>query len=210
MTNDQLLLSEKIALLALATFVTEAANPDIKERYNFTIEKNIREQLEKQGFITVHQSARPGRPYVHELTDLGWRRCREELAADAPKGAEKAHRIMYGINKVFSEYMKRANATIADVFVLPGQPSATVEERIRLSYRALTGEAGAFVSLTRLRSALGEVPRVEVDRALHQLALHPDVRLMPEANQKTLSDADRTAALHIGGEDKHLLSIKIS
>jgi hypothetical protein len=34
-----------------------------------------------------------------------------------------------------------------------------------------------------------------------------DVNLVPESNQKILSDLDRRSAVRIGGQDKHLLSI---
>jgi hypothetical protein len=67
---------------------------------------------------------------------------------------------------------------------------------------------GAWVSLTRLRDALSLLSRQEVDDALLRLDLQPATYLIPEANQKTLSAADREAAIHIGGEDKHLLSIE--
>ena len=35
----------------------------------------------------------------------------------------------------------------------------------------------------------------------------PDVQLMGELNQRTLSDEDRRAAVDIGGEPRHLLRI---
>ncbi len=35
----------------------------------------------------------------------------------------------------------------------------------------------------------------------------PDVNLIPESNQKALEARDREAAVSIGNQDKHLLSI---
>jgi hypothetical protein len=41
------------------------------------------------------------------------------------------------------------------------------------------------------------------------LALHrdPAVSLIPEENQKTLTDADRAAAIRIGNKDVHVMMI---
>jgi len=214
MANDHLSIPEKAALLALMTFVKEASNPDLDERYGFKIEKKVREDLEKRGYITADQSG-PRGAFVHELTDPGWRQCRVELAAAAPKGAHKAYRLLYGVLRCLDAHMIRSRLEMADVF-LPGDdqsgtrpPEATdVDERIRTTYEVLAAEPGAWVSLTRLRAALSEIPRGDIDEALLRLDLRPRVYITAEANQRVLSDADRAAAIRIGGENKHLLSIE--
>ena len=63
------------------------------------------------------------------------------------------------------------------------------------------------MSLTRLRPLLADVPRVEVDAALRRMNRMPDVNLVPESNQKTLTPRDREAAVTIGDQDKHLREI---
>lgn len=90
----------------------------------------------------------------------------------------------------------------------PG-PVATgdVEARIRSAYAQLAREPGSWVALADVRSRLDGVPRAEVDRVLRRMNRLPDVNLVPESNQKTLSAQDRAAAVNIGDQDKHLLSI---
>jgi hypothetical protein len=63
-------------------------------------------------------------------------------------------------------------------------------------------------SLTRLRTALADTPRAELDAALQTLNRAPGVSLIPEENQKVLTAADRDAAIVIGDHAKHLLAIE--
>jgi hypothetical protein len=57
--------------------------------------------------------------------------------------------------------------------------------------------------LRRLRERLADVPRADVDAALRRLAVQPDVYLEREMNQKTLTAADRAAAIQSGRDAKH-------
>jgi hypothetical protein len=84
---------------------------------------------------------------------------------------------------------------------------ADLESRIRSAYTKLAAAPGAWVSLTRLRPLLDDVPRQYVDEALILIERSPDVTLVPESNQKTLTQQDREAAVIIGGQNKHLLWI---
>ena len=47
-----------------------------------------------------------------------------------------------------------------------------------------------------------------MDAALAALFTAQRINLIPQSNQRALSDADRDAALRIGGECKHLISIE--
>jgi hypothetical protein len=207
-------LPEKSALLALMMFVEEASNTDIREQYGFTIDKKVRDQLLGSGLITARKAKELRGAFVHELTEAGWKQCREELAAETPKGAQKGYRLLYGLARTLDRHLTRSRLEMADVFVPPGSAKDPAAPRaadpgaeIRSAYDALVSRPGAWVSLTRLRAALPHLSRDEVDEALVRLTAEPWAYLIPEANQKTLSDADREAAIHVGGEDKHLLSI---
>lgn len=89
------------------------------------------------------------------------------------------------------------------------------DDRIRHAYRHLIhdlgGQTGDFVSLTDLRPYIGG-HREHVDEALRRMGRgnYPDrgVQLIPEANQKTLSQADRDAAVILGDRPNHCLSIR--
>lgn len=63
------------------------------------------------------------------------------------------------------------------------------------------------MGLAGLREQLADVPRAQVDETLTRMERLPDVNLVPESNQKTLTPADREAAVLIGGQRKHLLWI---
>jgi hypothetical protein len=214
MTNVSLSLPERSALLALMTFVDKASNPDIQARYNFTIDKKVRERLAGADLIIAYQAKDLRGAFVHELTEEGWRHCRGELTAEVPKGAQKSYRLLYGVLQCLNAFMIRSRLEMADVFVPNGVPenspppsTGDVEEQIQSAYDSLVSRPGGWISLTRLRGALSQVSRQDVDEALMRLDLQPQIYLIPEANQKTLTAADRKAAIHIGGEDKHLLSI---
>ncbi|MEV4526463.1 hypothetical protein [Streptosporangium sp. NPDC049304] len=100
-------------------------------------------------------------------------------------------------------------AASADTPAVPPVSAAPdVEQRIRAAYRELATRPDAWVSLTKLRPLLGEVPRVTVDETLIRMNRMPDVNIVPEANQKALSKEDRDAAVTIGEQEKHLLWIE--
>lgn len=89
-----------------------------------------------------------------------------------------------------------------------GQATA---ENVRAAYHGLAASPGEWVSLTRLRAELAArgIPRAEQDDAIRELARTNDVNLVPENNQKTLTDADRAASIRFGGQDKHLIAVGV-
>lgn len=209
MSDPQLSLQERSALLALMTLTREASNAGLTEELGITIDKKARERLVELGYISAWQTGRY-RAWMHELTDEGWRRCGDELGSPAPKGAPKPTRLQYALTRRFAAFMARSDLRVADIFVLedePAVPAVDVAGRIRAAYAALAAEPGSWVSLTRLRHAVADIPRADLDAVLLRLVLEPEVRLNPEFNQKTLTAADRAAALHTGGEDVHLISV---
>jgi hypothetical protein len=66
---------------------------------------------------------------------------------------------------------------------------------------------GGWVSLTRLRERLRDVPRAELDAALRQMYRSQRVNLIPQSNQRALTQQDRDAAFYIGAEHKHHIYI---
>jgi hypothetical protein len=209
MADVLLSIPESSALLALMTFVAEASNTDIRERYGFTIDKKVREQLVASGFLVARKAVR--NTYVHELTEKGWARCREELAAPAPDRAQRGYRILYGVLQCLDRYLSASGLTMADFVAPQAGPDLddhSVDDRLHVAYDSLAARPGAWVGLAGLRAALPGVSRQAFDAALLRLDVKPHVYLIPEANQKALTDADRRAAIHVGGEDKHLLSIR--
>ncbi|MFC4122027.1 helix-turn-helix domain-containing protein [Nonomuraea zeae] len=64
-----------------------------------------------------------------------------------------------------------------------------------------------WCSLTDLRKHLTDYPRQLVDETLVRMERTPDVNIVPEANQKTLTEEDWEAAVSLGGQRKHLFCI---
>ncbi|MGV8873993.1 MAG: hypothetical protein ACOH2Q_15785 [Rhodococcus sp. (in: high G+C Gram-positive bacteria)] len=83
-----------------------------------------------------------------------------------------------------------------------------IEASIRTAYARLAREPGSTVRLSRLRNELQDIPRTDLDDALARLRRADDVSLIPEENQKTLTDEERAAAVVVGNQQNHLLSIE--
>jgi hypothetical protein len=84
----------------------------------------------------------------------------------------------------------------------------STEDRIRSAYRIMSDfTPGTWVSLVHIRLYIQDLPREEQDAALRRLERCPDVNLVPESNQKTLTKERREAAVVIGMQDKHLIWI---
>ncbi len=90
-----------------------------------------------------------------------------------------------------------------------GRGDVEVTARIRAAYAELAAEPGAWVSLARLRPLLDGFARAEVDAALKGMIHLPEVSIVPENNQKVLTPEARAAAVTIGEQDKHLISIGV-
>jgi hypothetical protein len=218
MTDTQLSLPERATLIALMTIVGEASNKDLHDRYGFTLVGKDRLHLAECGYVSTRKGVElPGRPFVHELTELGWSRARQELAATPPPRATKPYRLLYGLANAFDRFLTGSHLTLADVFsadevehaeVVEAQVAA--ETRIRAAYGELADKPGAPVRLLPLREHLADLPAPEFDAALLRLIQEPGVFLEPEPKLRSLTEADRKAAVRVGGEVKHLLSIEPS
>lgn len=79
--------------------------------------------------------------------------------------------------------------------------------RVRDAYRELTSRPGELASLARLREKLSDVPRADLDRVLRDMDRRREIQLDPDPNRKALPAEAHAAAVRIGGEDKHLISI---
>jgi len=219
MSEQKLSLPEFTALVVLAVEAGEISNTDLKERFGLTIEKKSRLKLNE---LKLVDSWKQGRTYVHVLTDRGWARLADDLSAGSvptlPGSAGSIARALLGWLPL---YLKHSDQRLADIFQPydnPGSsdgmapPSAPeepeeLEARIRAAYAELAPRQGSWVGLARLRPLLGDVPRGQVDEALTRMERLPDVNIVPESNQKTLTPGDREAGVIIGGQEKHLLWI---
>jgi hypothetical protein len=215
-SHDELTARQRAVLFALLGEARQVANPELKELIGVPLDGAERRQLNDRKLV---ESTKVGRAFAHELSDAGWRWCAQELAA-APSGRgsslERAHYLVFG---VFARYLNAAGLSLADI-VRPASERASEDAsqeaggsadpaaRIEAGYRSLAAGPGVFVSLRELRLRLSDLPRPDLDAALAALFTAQRINLIPQSNQRALADADRQAALRIGGEHKHLISIE--
>ena len=216
MSRDDLTVRQRAVLFALLGEARQVANPELEQLIGVRLDGAERRDLNDRRLV---ESTRAGRAFAHELSDAGWRWCAQELAA-APTGRgsslERAH---YRVFAVFARYLDAAGLSLADI-VRPeaeaeaeakaeaGTAEADLTACIEAGYRSLALGSGDFVSLRELRRRLPGRSRPDVDAALAALFTAQRINLIPQSNQRALSDADREAALLIGGECKHLISIE--
>lgn len=102
----------------------------------------------------------------------------------------------------------------------PRVPAPTTPEQIETAVRAayveLVDQAktdqneAPLIGLAAIRRhrLVSRVSREQVDLVLDEMITRPDVYLMSEANRKALTKTDLAAAVKIGGQDKHMISIR--
>jgi hypothetical protein len=205
---DELTGTEQAVLLVLMAESRPVSNPEL-ERLGPKLDKTGRTKLNRLGLIETT----PGRPLMHELTDAGWALCRQLFGAATPPHSTAQGRTLYTLLRALRDHFDRADLVPADVFLPAAAPAAappraTVEDQLRAAYHQLKTKPGGWVGLARLRGQVAGLSREAVDAALVALYREPGVSLIPEENQKVLTDADRAAAVQIGDQHKHLIAIE--
>ncbi len=174
------------------------------------LDKAGRDKLNRLGLV---ESDRVKGRYVHELTDRGWRLCRDIIAAGPPPRSTGPAKALYTVLAALGRHLQRSDQSLAELF-WPAQTDQentptedTMEDRVRSAYRRLAPRPGGWVPLSKLRTEL-DAARDDVDTALKSLFRTTGVALIPEENQKTLTAADHAAAVVIGDRPKHLIAIE--
>ncbi|BCI53407.1 hypothetical protein NIIDNTM18_26850 [Mycolicibacterium litorale] len=202
---DELTGTEQAVLLVLMAECRPVPNPELKT-LGPELKKPSRDRLRRLNLIDV----KAGSPMVLDLTDDGWAVCRTLFDSDAPPGVRGQSRALYTLLKSLGRYLERADLAPADVFASPAEPEVgDVAARVRQAYARLVRSPGGWLGLAALRDALDDVPRDDLDSALVALYQQPGVSLIPEENQKALTDADDAAAVRIGGQRKHLIAMAL-
>lgn len=199
------------AMFTLMRLAREVSNPELEEVVGFRLTGEDRRKLNNLKLVDTRKE---GQALVHELTDEGWAWCAEEFSAKQPPGPRPRSVLgvaFYVVLNGFDEYMRREKLRPADVFSANGEPlEEDLEQRIRTAYGKLAKSPRAWVGLADLRPLLGDAPTDKVDAVLKELSRTGQVHLVPESNRKALTAADHAAAVRIGGEDNHLISIEAS
>ena len=213
MSRDELTVRQRAVLFALLGEARAVANPELEQLIGVRLDGAERRDLNDRRLV---ESTRAGRAFAHELSDAGWRWCAQELAAASARRGSSLERAHHRVFAVFARYLDAAGLSLADIVRPEAEAEAEAETEaeadlttcIEAGYRSLAAGFGEFVSLRELRLRLPGLPRPDVDAALAALFTAQRINLIPQSNQRALSDADREAALLIGGECKHLISIE--
>jgi hypothetical protein len=217
--NDRLGTQHITALFALMGVAREISNNELHELAGFKIDGQLRRTLNERHLVT---STRQGnKPYVHELTDAGWKRCEAELAGERPEGSGHLGGAFYMVLDGVGRFLRRENKILAHVFqpetAAATPPAATpkpvepvTDGKIATLYRQLADKQGDWVRLATLRPLLNGATRTDVDTVLKNMSRAGQAHLAPDPDRKSLTLADREAAIRIGGEDNHLLVVERS
>ncbi len=205
---DNLTPSESAMLIILMVEAGPISNPQLKSRSNVSLDGASRRKLNDLGYV---KSKKVGRGFVHELDDKGWDRVHQELNFDGPSG-RTLNVALGALHKSLLEQVltKDAYQRFGEMFTgaaVARTADQDLTTRIRQLYESLASEPGAWIKHTAVRLKLSDVPDADLDAAFLALSEADDVDMMPESNQKTLTDEDRRSAVRVGGQDTHLLAI---
>ena len=197
---------ERAAMIALMALNKETPNAELRRRYGLDVKKQTREKLNQDGLL---QSRKLGRGFAHELTDAGWAWVVAELDAKVPPRAGSAGGALYALLNGLKAALDARGMVIQELFApaAPG-PTGSLRNRIRQAYRSLAPRPWDWVELRDLRAQLGDWTRREVDLELVRMFREQDVNLTLHEDRGRLTQADRDAALRLGVDDMHLISME--
>ncbi|MFY1699601.1 hypothetical protein [Solwaraspora sp. WMMA2101] len=233
MSDEKLTMVETSALLILLAEAGPVPNASLTNDHRCELKKPSREKLARLKLIEVGGTPRR---LVLTLSEAGWRRCRTELAAGSPPPGSGAiggalyavllrwDRFLTAQGLSLGDFVTASNAPVADDLpAVPAAPAAAeptsaepalderaVEERVRAAYWKVAPQAGDLVDLADLRDLVDDLDRADVDAALRRLHRQRGVTLVPEANQKSLDPRIKAAAVVIGDQAKHMISMVAS
>ncbi|MEU8817834.1 hypothetical protein [Actinoplanes sp. NPDC048796] len=211
MAGEDLTPAENAILIVLMAEAREILNTELKAVYGLDVRKPSRDKLGRKQYVASRKS---GPTYALQLDDKGWVHVQEELNFRSNGSTAQAAAVSAVLAGLRDRVLERSGCkSFAELFALSDVrgPAAAPDLRTRIvgAYDALKDEPHGWVSLTRLRMCFPDVARATLDEALRQVSREPGVTLAPQSNQKVLTGADHDAALHIGGQDKHVLSIGV-
>lgn len=208
--NERLGTQHISALFALMGVAREISNTELQELAGFRIDGELRRTLNERHLVT---STRQGnKPFVHELTDAGWKRCEAELAGERPDGSGHLGGAFYMVLDGLGRFLHRENKILAHVFQ-PETVTATepvTDKKIAAVYRQLADKQGDWVRLADLRPLLNGASKADVDRILKEMSKAKRAHLAANPDPKLVTTTDRDAAIRIGGEENHLLVVERS
>lgn len=193
-------------LILLKAEGRELSNNEMFETYGVRLLGAERKKLRDDEYILSEDQPRP---YRLVLTSKGIEAVLRPLKIEQ-------RRVPDGEKRADGERQLYWAAMLAQQKLLLGAPGKAdrvqpldLAGRVRAAYDELTDGAGTWVKLADLRVQLTDVSKAELDKALEEMLDSPDVQLEPEPFGHRIGPAERDAAVHIGGEDRHKLAIGV-
>ena len=219
MSPNELSGVEQAVLLVLMAEGRPVPNPEL-EKLGPALKPLYRNRLKDKKLIDVI----PGVPMKLELIEKGYELCGQLIGTEPPPGVRGQGKALYTVMKGLRRYFDRENLELSEVFIAnvdatptdvkstvppaKSTPDGNLKSRVRSAYGRLADEPGSLVTLVRLRAELTDIPRRDLDAALVEFDHQRGVSLVPQEDQKLLTDEDRAAAVRIGVKDNHLIAIE--
>ena len=199
---------ERAAMIALMALNKETPNAELKHRYGIDVKKSTRLKLNGAGLLQSRNLGRKG--FAHELTDAGWVWAVAELDEGVPPRAGSAGGALYALLNGLKAALDARGMLIQELFAPPPdmEPVGSLQDRIRQAYHSLAPRPWDWVELRDLRARLGDRSRGKVDEELIRMFRKKDVNLTLHEDRGRLTQADRDAALRLGVDDMHLISME--
>lgn len=197
-------------------------------------DRKARDGLEKRGLVTVerrtskNEAGRAVSGTWITVTRAGVAWAEENLAA-MPARSQAAAPILQEWLTRLSVFLHMRALPVAEFLrphhaapvngVAPSRVNGTapplggghddLRARIRRAYLDVTaGRFSARALLRDLRHKLRDIDRPALDEALKQMQIEDEASLYQLDNRTEITDADRAAAIHFGGEPRHILWIE--
>ncbi|MGX6601899.1 hypothetical protein ACWKSP_07160 [Micromonosporaceae bacterium Da 78-11] len=211
MAGDELTPTESAILVVLMAEAREVLNTELKDQYGLDVRKPQRDKLTALKYVSSRPS---GRTTALQLEDRGGVRAQSEFDFRFRGASAGGAALTALLTSLRDRVMRRSGyANLVELFALSDMreqaPTLDLRPRIVATYEALAAEPGEWVSLRRLRPFFADLPKDTLDEALTEISRAGGVSLVPESNQRTLTAADLEAALHLGGQDNHLLAFGV-
>lgn len=215
---------ERATLLFLAVRGGQIVASQLKPSFGVQLKKSQRTRLVERGLISVEKE---GRSFLLSLSEEGWRFL-DELGAEPPPTRWSGDKALFALLAALAERghklrgllgndddasgKEEADPKLAPIVDRPDSLATdskppTLGARVASAYRELAREPRDWVSLTRLRAVLSDVGRGELDETLHAMRTSRMIILTLEEDRSRLTREDRAAALTVGSDSMHYLSM---
>jgi hypothetical protein len=203
---------ERAAMIALAALGGSAPNAKLKNEFKLDLSGQNNKGLHSDGLITLTQKKRGAPIEAISLTNKGWKWVEDEMGAEVPPRSGSAGGALYALLAGLKPAAERAGGLKALLSagpppIPPTPPASDLKDQIRSAYRALAKRPQDWVMLRDLRPHLGNAAKSEVDSTLKRMFLDKEINLTLNDDQGSLTQADRDAAIRIGPNDMHMLSM---